>query len=175
MGGSGRAGTPAAPVRAGRPRPGAGGTPALRCGRGRPRSGAILQARESKLVEGDLAAIDLQGVEHREGGLDHGGRAAEIVFDGRGIGMAGEIVFEQDFVDQSGMRSPIIFRQRRGKGEVEAEIGELPEEILEVSYVKLSLSERAPYQKLTRRAVFSVSKRYARCERSGAMPAPPPR
>jgi len=44
----------------------------------------------------------------------------------------------------------------------------------EIVIVKNSCLERAPYQKLTLRAVFSVSNKCDRFARSGAMPAPPP-
>ena len=94
--------------------------------------GGVFARGKSKLVEGDLALVHVKAGQHREGGLDHNRRTTNVVFDAAGIGMVGQIVFQQHLVDHAGMGLPVVLCQRLGQRQVEAEVGKLPGQVLEV-------------------------------------------
>jgi len=76
----------------------------------------------SELVVGNMAGEDAEIGEHSIAGLDHQGRAAEIIFDGLWIGVPAEIFLQHDLVDEAQMAGPIVLGQGRGKREVESKV-----------------------------------------------------
>ena len=71
----------------------------------------VLRGR-SKFIESDLAPVHLEAGQHLERGLNHPGRAAEVVFDARGIGMLDEVIIPQNLVDETGVGLPVVFGTR---------------------------------------------------------------
>ena len=76
----------------------------------------------SELVVGNMAGEDAEIGEHSIAGLDHQGRAAEIIFDGLWIGVPAEIFVQHHLVNEPQMASPVIFGQGRGEREVESKV-----------------------------------------------------
>ena len=89
-----------------------------------------------KLVKGDLVFIDVHVFQHVAGGLDHGLRAAEVVFQCGGVFVLAEVFAVEHFVDETGVRSPVVLWQGFGEGDVELEVGKLSREVFEVVLIE---------------------------------------
>ena len=89
-----------------------------------------------KLVESDVVFIDAHAFQHGASGLDHRLRAAEVVFQRGGVFVLAEVLAVEHFVDETGVRGPVVLWQGFGEGDVELEVGKLPREVLEVVLIE---------------------------------------
>src|SRR5271156_4676433 len=79
---------------------------------------------------------DAELSEHLRTGLDHHGWTAEIVLGGFSVRVFAKVFFEQDFVDETLMTSPAIFRKGRRQSQVKAEVGMRCRELFEIVLVE---------------------------------------
>ena len=75
-----------------------------------------------EFIKRDLQLGHAEIVEHFGHRLDHHRRAAEVVLDGFRIGVIVQVVLERDLVDEAGEAGPVVFRQGRGKSEMEGKV-----------------------------------------------------
>lgn len=85
-------------------------------------SSEVLVEAGLEFVVGNLFRSDAVLQEHFGAGFDHHGRAAEVKFEGGGVGVVFEELLFDDMMDKPGAAGPFVFRQGLGQGEFKPEV-----------------------------------------------------
>src|SRR5271155_394775 len=97
---------------------------------------AIVFLRVLEFVVSDVVVGHAKLREHLVTCLDHHGWTAEIVFGGFGVSVFTKVFLEQDFVDETFMTGPAIFRKGRRQSQVKAKVGMRRRELFEIVLVE---------------------------------------